>query len=105
MFNAAIRLLTRLREDAHTAVAVNVGRPGAHTSVVSVSGTTRTEGEEMSDERNELTDEELARQKGEQLPERTQMSVMYPGPGPMPGGIDVLPDDMDSLPRPGPVKD
>jgi hypothetical protein len=37
------------------------------------------------DERNnELTDEELERQEGEPLPERTQMSLMHPGPGPLP---------------------
>jgi hypothetical protein len=106
MLNAAIRLLARLREDAHTAVAVNVGRPGAHTSVVSVSGTTRTEGGEVSEERNELTDDELARQKGEQLPERTQMSVMHPPwSGPPPGAFEVFPNPDDPLDQSGPVKD
>jgi len=111
MLNSVIRRLSRLRDEAHTAVAVNVGTPGAHTSVVSVSGPARTEGEEMSDERdelndeeNELSDEELARQKGEPLPERTQMSVLYPGGGPLPVGHVPL-GEMDPAPTPGPVED
>jgi hypothetical protein len=106
MLNAVIRRLGRLREDAHTAVAVNVGKPGAHTSVVSVSGPAHTEGEGMSDERNELTDEELERQEGEPLPERTQMSVMHPpGAGPQIGAFEVFPDPHDPVTQPGPVEE
>ncbi len=44
----------------------------------------------MSDnERAELTQEELDRQEAEPLPERTQMSVMHPGPQPVP--VDFVP--------------
>jgi hypothetical protein len=77
MLKAVIRRLEReLRGKTHSAVAVNIGEPNTHTKVVSV----------MTDEErnNELTDEELERQEGEPLPERTQMSLMHPGPGPLP---------------------
>jgi hypothetical protein len=105
MLDSVIRRLARLRGETHTAVAVNVGRPGAHTSVVSVSGQTRTEGDEVSEERNELSEEELARQKGEPLPERTQMSLMNPTPGmPLPVGNVPL-GEMYPSPGPGPVED
>jgi len=102
-----IRRLGQLRDEAHTAVAVNVGKPGAHTTVVSVSGQTRTEGEEMSDEHKALSAEELARQKGEPLPERTQMSLMNPTPGlpqPLPAGHVPL-GELNPTPGPGPVED
>ena len=101
MLDAVIRRLGRLRDEAHTAVAVNVGTPDAHTSVVSVSGPARTEGEEMSDERNDLSDEELARQNGEPLPERTQMSVLYPVPPQIPVGHVPL-GELHPVPDPGP---
>jgi hypothetical protein len=76
MLNALIRRLQQqLPGRTHSAVAVNIGEPHTHTKVVSV----------MTDkEQDELTDEELERQAGEPLPERTQMSVMHPGPGPVP---------------------
>ena len=69
-------LLRRLQEQlggkTHAAVAVNVGRPNTHTQVVSVVTS--------KDKDAELTREELEQQAGEPLPERTQMSVIHPGP-------------------------
>jgi hypothetical protein len=76
MLNALIRRLQQqLPGTTHSAVAVNIGEPNTHTKVVSVM---------TDEERSDLTDEELERQEGEPLPERTQMSVMHPGPGPVP---------------------
>jgi hypothetical protein len=97
-----IRRLAHLRSDAHTAVAVNVGEPHARSTAVSVS----TEGDEMTKKRKELTDEELERQEGEPLPERTQMSVLYPGPAhPWPDGAEISGDQMMPSPTPGPVEE
>src|SRR2546423_10765060 len=79
MFTAFLRGLTRLRDDPHAAVALNVGKRHARTTVVS----TQTRGDPMSkrkQERDELTEDEVERQEGEPLPERTQMSVLYPSP-------------------------
>jgi hypothetical protein len=46
---------------------------------------------DQNDERDELTDEELERQEGEQLPERTQMSVLK-----IPGDtMPVVPPELD----------
>jgi hypothetical protein len=76
MLNALIRRLQQqLAGNTHSAVAVNIGEPNTHTKVVSV----------MTDNKqSELTDEELERQEGEPLPERTQMSVLHATPGPVP---------------------
>ena len=74
----------------HAVVAANVGGSGKHTVVSSVSA---TEGGQMSeDERSEqVTDDELAEQEAEELPERTQMSVLK-----MPGDtLPVLPPEID----------
>jgi len=100
------RRLARLRSHAHTAVAVNVGEPHTRTTAVSVSTSARTEGDEMTKKRKELTDEELERQEGEPLPERTQMSVLYPGPAQLwPDGVEVSGDPMLPSPTPGPVEE
>jgi hypothetical protein len=98
MLDAVIRRLARLKDEAHGAVAINVGQRNAHTSVVSVSG---PGGGRMSEE--EITKEELEEHGGEPLPERTQMSIVTPGHGPMPIGWDVPPGAMDPAPTPGPV--
>jgi hypothetical protein len=74
----------------HAAVAVNTGRPGTRTAVTSVS-VTGGGAMDQNDERDELTDEELERQEGEQLPERTQMSVLK-----IPGDtMPVVPPELD----------
>jgi hypothetical protein len=84
MLDAVIRRLGRLRDETHSAIAVNVGEPNSHTEVVSVMSKKHNERKQ-----DELTQEELERQEGEPLPERTQMSVIQPGP---PGiGIEPLP--------------
>jgi hypothetical protein len=67
------RLHQQLGGKTHSAVAVNVGRPNTHTQVVSVMTSKDTQADE-------LTPEELERQAGEPLPERTQMSLIRPGP-------------------------
>jgi hypothetical protein len=60
----------------------------------------------MSKKRTDLTDEELERQDGEPLPERTQMSVMHPpGAGPQIGAFEVFPDPHDPVVQPGPVEE
>lgn len=63
------------RGQTHGAVAVNVGGAGKHTAVSSVSV---TEGGAMDrdDEQAEVSDDELEDQEGEELPERTQMSIV-----------------------------
>jgi hypothetical protein len=99
MLDAVLRRLARLGQDGHGAVAVNVGGRGAHTSVVSVS---TPRGGAMDDD-NGLTPEELEEHDGEPLPERTQMSVLYPGPGAMPIG-EISPADIDPAPTPGPIE-
>jgi hypothetical protein len=75
----------------HAAVAVNTGGHGKHTAVTSVSV---TGGGAMDDEheRSELTEEELERQEGEELPERTQMSLVK-----LPAGdtLPVVPPQLD----------
>jgi hypothetical protein len=63
------------RGQTHAAVAVNTGGPGRRTAVTSVS-VTEGGAMEQQDERQELTDEELEQQEGQELPERTQMSVL-----------------------------
>jgi hypothetical protein len=78
------------RVPVHGAVAVNSGGSGKRTVVSSVSV---TEGSQMDkdDQQAELTEEELEREKGEELPERTQMSVLK-----MPGDtLPVLPPEVD----------
>jgi hypothetical protein len=67
------RLQQQLGGKTHSAVAVNVGRPNTHTQVVSVM----TSNDKQADE---LSPEELEQQNGEPLPERTQMSLIHPGP-------------------------
>jgi len=85
MLDAALRRLALLRKHAHTAVAVNVGEPNTKTEVVSVMSKKKRE-------RASLTEEELERQDGEPLPERTQMSTLYPT------STQPVPDDLLHLP-------
>lgn len=59
--------------DPHVAAAVNFNRPNTTTQEVSVM----TE----HDEREALDEEEIEEQDGEPLPDRTQMSLIHPGPG------------------------
>jgi hypothetical protein len=66
------RLGQQLRGKTHSAVAVNIGRPNTHTEVVSVMTSKKKDAE--------LTPDELEQQDGEPLPERTQMSLIHPGP-------------------------
>jgi hypothetical protein len=66
------RLQQQLGGKTHSAVAVNIGRPNTHTQVVSVMTSKQKE--------HELTPEELEQQRGEPLPERTQMSLIQTGP-------------------------
>jgi hypothetical protein len=80
----------RLGGDSHGAAAVNVGVPGARTSVVSVKGAAMGEAEQ--DE--ELTDEELDEQNGEPLPERTQTSVIGLPPG---YELPIMPPDVSDV--------
>jgi hypothetical protein len=81
MFNRILRAARLAGGEAHTAVAVNTGKRGATTIATSVS----------DDDRKKLTDEELERQEGDPLPDRTQMSVLR-----MPGDtLPVLPPDVD----------
>jgi hypothetical protein len=87
MLEAVLRRLSRLREDAHTAVAVNVGEPNTTTEAVSVMTTKKQR------ERAGLTKEELEREEGEPLPERTQMSTLYPTP------VQPVPDTLLHLPE------
>jgi hypothetical protein len=78
------------RGQVHGAVAVNSGGTGKRTVVSSVSA---TGGGPMDkdDQQTELTEEELEREEGEELPERTQMSVLK-----MPGDtLPVLPPEVD----------
>jgi hypothetical protein len=84
MLDAVIRRLGRLRDETHSAIAVNVGEPNSHTEVVSVMSKKQKERK-----KDELTEEELERQDGEPLPERTQMSVLQPLPPTV--GIEPLP--------------
>jgi hypothetical protein len=77
------RLQQQLRGQTHSAVAVNIGRPNTHTEVVSVMTS--------KDKDAELTPEELERQDGEPLPERTQMSLIHPTGPPTIGPIYELP--------------
>jgi hypothetical protein len=94
MFSAAKRRLGRMRGHTHTAVALNVGEPGAHTTAVSEEGGSMTD-----DERKEnLTPEEVESENGEPLPERTQMSLIgYEGPIGIPGEITspVVPPEVE----------
>jgi hypothetical protein len=74
----------------HGAVAVNAGGSSERTVVSSVSV---TGGGPMSenDERSELSEDELEDQEGEELPERTQMSLIK-----LPGDtLPVLPPEVD----------
>ena len=81
------------RGETHGAVAVNVGGSGKRTVVSSVSV---TGGGEMKDEReqadDELTEKELEEQDGDELPERTQMSVIQ-----LPAGatLPVVPPEIE----------
>jgi hypothetical protein len=78
------------RGRVHGAVAVNSGGSGTRTVVSSVSV---TGGGQMDkdDQRIELTEDELEREEGEELPERTQMSVIK-----LPGDtLPVLPPEFD----------
>jgi hypothetical protein len=75
----------------HAAVAVNTGGTGKHTAVSSVSVSGGGAMKKDEDERSEVSEEELERQKGEELPERTQMSVVK-----IPGDtLPVLPPELD----------
>jgi hypothetical protein len=79
-----------MRGDVHGAVAVNSGGSGKRTVVSSVSV---TEGGPMDkdEHQDELTDDELEREEGEELPERTQMSLIK-----LPGDtLPVLPPEVD----------
>jgi hypothetical protein len=78
MFEAAMRRLLRLGSGTRSAVAVNVGQRQTYTKAVSVMSEKEREEQHLE----ELDDEELERQDGEPLPDRTQMSVMHPGPPP-----------------------
>jgi hypothetical protein len=85
-------LIRRVAEHGHThaAVAVNTGGHGTRTAVTSVSVIGGGAMDEK-DERAELTDDELERQEGEELPERTQMSLLQ-----MPGAtLPVVPPELD----------
>jgi hypothetical protein len=78
------------RGDVHGAVAVNTGGSGKRTVVSSVSV---TEGGPMDkdEHQEELTEDELEREEGEELPERTQMSVIK-----LPGDtLPVVPPEVD----------
>ena len=75
------RLQQQFGGKTHSAVAMNIGRPNTHTQVVSVmssksKGTARGKAKEKD---KELTPEELKKQAGEPLPERTQMSLIHTG--------------------------
>jgi hypothetical protein len=78
------------RGHVHGAVAVNTGGSGKRTVVSS----SVTEGGQMEDkdDRSELTDEELEQQEGEELPERTQMSIVH-----LPAGatLPIVPPEID----------
>ena len=79
-FNRILRAARLAGGEAHTAIAVNKGKRGATTVVSSTS-----------DRKRKLTDEELERQEGDSLPDRTQMSVLR-----MPGDtLPVLPPDVE----------
>jgi hypothetical protein len=82
MFDAVIRRFAHARDETHSAIAVNVHEPDSHTEVVSAMG-------KKERKKEELTQEELDRQDGEPLPERTQMSVLQPLPPTV--GIEPLP--------------
>jgi 1-aminocyclopropane-1-carboxylate deaminase/D-cysteine desulfhydrase-like pyridoxal-dependent ACC family enzyme len=70
------RLQQQVGGKTHAAVAVNIARPNTHTQVVSV---VRSK-DKQAKEADELTPEELEQQRGEPLPERTQMSLIQTGP-------------------------
>jgi hypothetical protein len=79
----------------HAAVAVNRGGSGKRTVVTSVSAIGGGPMEDK-DERSELTEEELEQQEGEQLPERTQMSVLQVPGHTLPGAtLPVLPPEYE----------
>jgi hypothetical protein len=63
---------------------VHVGEPNTTTEAVSVMT--------KKQKRDHVTEEEARRQEGEPLPERTQMSVLYPTPA------QPVPDDLLHLP-------
>jgi hypothetical protein len=87
MFDAVIRRLAGLRDDTNAAVAVNVGEPDTKTEVVSVMS-------KKTKKRDHLTDDEVEKQEGEPLPERTQMSILTPAPP----GAQPVSDDLLHLP-------
>jgi len=64
------------RGDVHGVAAVNVGGSGKTTAVSSVSVTGGGQMDEKDERSEELTDDELEKQEGEELPERTQMTVI-----------------------------
>jgi len=77
---------------AHAAVAVNAAESGKRTVVSSVSV---TGGSQMADDEKlseELTEDELERQQGEELPERTQMSILRM---PIESTLPVVPPEVD----------
>jgi hypothetical protein len=87
------RLEQQLGGKTHAAVAMNIGRPNTHTQVVSV---VRSD-DKQAEKADELTPEELERQEGEPLPERTQMSLIHTGPpgiGPVFDGPIQPPDEV-----------
>jgi hypothetical protein len=84
MLDAALRRLARLRGDTNAAVAANVGEPNTTTEVVSVMT--------KKQKRAKLTEDEVERQEGEPLPERTQLSTLYPST------TQPVPDDLLHLP-------
>jgi hypothetical protein len=94
MLETAIRRLgQQLRGKTHSAVAVNIGRPNTDTQVVSVmtsKSKARANGRGKAKDK-ELTREELEKQAGEPLPERTQMSLIHPTGPPTIGPIYELP--------------
>jgi hypothetical protein len=79
MKSALFGRFARLRGQTHSAVAVNFGQPNSHTEVVSVVSDEKSK--EQHKEQEGLSEEELERQDGEPLPERTQMSMIAPVQG------------------------
>jgi hypothetical protein len=70
------RLQQQLGGKTHAAVAMNIGRPNTHTQVVSIVTSTDKDAKKA----DALTPEELERQEGQPLPERTQMTLIHTGP-------------------------